>query len=162
MKFSHPNVSEILSNPINLLAFGLGSGLSPVAPGTFGTLIAVPLYLVLASHSTWIYITITMVLLISGIWICGRSARNLGVHDHSGIVLDEIVGFLIAMALVPVRWYWLLLGFVLFRLFDIIKPWPIRLIDQRVSGGTGIMLDDVIAGLFALLVLQGCIWVSGS
>ena len=89
-----------------------------------------------------------------GFWLCGKTAKDLGVHDHPGIVWDEIVGFLITMYLVPLNWAWILTGFLLFRVFDILKPWPIRLIDQKVEGGIGIMLDDVLAGIYAWTVLQ--------
>jgi phosphatidylglycerophosphatase A len=97
---------------------------------------------------------VVVVAAVLGIYLCGRTARDMGVHDHPGIVWDEFVGFWITMLFVPVQWYWILAGFALFRLFDIWKPWPIRVVDQKVEGGFGIMLDDVLAGIYALLVLQ--------
>ncbi len=142
------------SSPWHLLAFGLGSGAVPKAPGTAGTLAAIPLYLLLAELPPAAYLLVLLGLLLFGIWLCGRVSHELGVHDHGGIVWDEWVGLLIAMALAPPGWPWLLAGFVLFRLFDIWKPWPIRWLDQRVEGGLGIMLDDVLAGLYAFALLQ--------
>lgn len=142
-------------NPLHWLAFGLGSGAAPKAPGTFGTLAAIPLYLLLRPLDPWVYLGITLALFLFGIWLCDRVSRDLGVHDHGGIVWDEWVGLLITLWFVPPGWLWLLAGLVLFRLFDILKPQPIRWIDRKVSGGLGIMLDDLLAGVFALVILQG-------
>ena len=144
----------VLSSPIHLLAFGFGSGLSPLAPGTIGTLAAIPLYLLMARLPWAYYILILVAAIAVGIWLCGESARLLGVHDHGGIVWDEFVGFWITMLFVPPEWLWIVLGFLLFRLFDVWKPWPIRLIDKQVDGGLGIMLDNILAGIYALLVLH--------
>ncbi len=141
-------------NPVHFLAFGFGSGLAPKAPGTFGTLAAIPLYLLMTLLPLSGYLLVLLVSAVLGIYLCGRTARDMGVHDHPGIVWDEFVGFWITMLFVPVQWYWILAGFALFRLFDIWKPWPIRVVDQKVEGGFGIMLDDVLAGVYALLVLQ--------
>ena len=142
-----------LKDPVVLLGLGLGSGLSPVAPGTMGTLITVPLIWFLQQYPFLVYVAVTAFVLISGPWICGYTARKLGVHDHSAIVYDEVAGLLVTMLLAPVGWFWLVLGFLLFRFFDIIKPWPISFLDRRVHGGVGIMLDDVIAGIFSLCCL---------
>lgn len=144
-----------LRSPWNFLALGFGSGLAPFAPGTFGTLAAVPLYLLLSLFSADIYLLLVILMALVGIPICDRAARNLGVHDHPGIVWDEFVGLLLTLTLAPAGWFWLLYGFVLFRLFDIVKPWPIRTIDQKVGGGLGIMLDDIYAAFYAWLCLQG-------
>ncbi|WP_010323455.1 phosphatidylglycerophosphatase A [Marinobacterium stanieri] len=149
--------ASVWRNPIHFLAFGLGSGATPKAPGTFGTLAAVPLWYLMAQTSLPVYLVLTLAAFVIGIWLCGRTSRDLGVHDHGGIVWDEFVGYWITMIAVPVDWIWALLGFILFRLFDIWKPWPIRPVDRRVHGGLGIMLDDVLAGVFAALVLQGLI-----
>ena len=142
------------SSPIYWLAVGFGSGLAPKAPGTAGTLIAIPLYLLVNELVLWQYIAILITGFVVGVWICDVAARQLGVHDDPSIVWDEIIGFLITMIAAPVGWLWIVIGFVLFRFFDIVKPWPIRMIDQRVSGGMGIMLDDVLAGIYALVCLQ--------
>lgn len=145
---------EILSNPIHCLAFGFGSGLAPKAPGTFGTLLAVPLYFLLSQLSLLPYILVVVIAFAIGIYLCGRTATDLGVHDHPGIVWDEFVGFWITMIAAPAGWLWVVIGFILFRLFDIWKPWPIRFFDKNVESGLGIMIDDVLAGIYALLVLQ--------
>lgn len=149
-----PGLSDFFSHPVHFLAFGAGSGLSPWAPGTMGTLAAIPVFLLMSGLSLLPYLIITILLFAVGIWICGESSRLLGVHDHSGIVWDEIVGFLVTMVAVPAQWVWILAGFLLFRLFDIWKPWPIRLLDQHVHGGFGIMVDDLVAGIFAAVILQ--------
>jgi phosphatidylglycerophosphatase A len=141
-------------NPLHLLAFGLGSGALPKAPGTFGTLAAIPLYLLLQPLSLVPYLLTILGMFLFGIWLCEVVSRDLGVHDHGGIVWDEWVGFLITMIAAPQDWVWLLAGFALFRLFDIWKPWPIGLLDKRIGGGLGIMLDDVLAGLYGLALMQ--------
>ena len=148
----------VLRNPIHILSFGFGSGLSPVAPGTMGTLIAIPIFLILATFSPTIYLLFVTVLFLVGCWSSTLTAKELHVHDHPGIVIDEIVGYLITMIFVPITWYWILLGFLLFRLFDIWKPWPISISDQKLKGGFGIMFDDVLAALYSLLSLHIVIW----
>lgn len=145
---------SVWRNPVHFIAFGFGSGAAPKAPGTFGTLAALPLWWLLSQLSFDAYLLVVLVAFIVGIWLCQKTSDDIGVHDHGGIVWDEFVGLWIALIAVPSHWFWVLLGFVLFRLFDIWKPWPIRQIDRRVEGGLGIMLDDVIAGVYALLVLQ--------
>jgi len=145
--------ARLLREPIHFFALGFGAGLSPRAPGTVGTLVAVPLIMFIASFGWIAHAIATLVIIVSGIYICGRSASRLGVHDHPGIVWDEFAGFAVTMLAVPVTWQWLLAGFVLFRFFDIVKPWPIREADHSLRGGLGIMLDDVIAGVFAGVVL---------
>lgn len=143
-----------LANPIHLLAFGFGSGCSPKAPGTMGTLVAVALYLPLTLLPLTAYLLVLAVVTVVGVWLCDRTASDLGVHDHPGIVWDEIAGFLVTMIAAPVGWLWIVVGFALFRLFDIWKPWPIGWLDRRVGGGLGIMLDDLVAGVFAAICLQ--------
>ena len=143
---------QVLTDPVHLLAFGFGSGLGPWAPGTWGSLLAVLAYaLVMPVPPIWLAVTV-VVLFVLGIWICGVSSRRLGVHDHGGIVWDEIVGMLAVCLVVPPAPIWLLVGFLAFRLFDIWKPWPIRDLDHSVSGGLGIMLDDVLAAVYAALL----------
>ncbi|HAW17483.1 MAG: phosphatidylglycerophosphatase A [Oceanospirillaceae bacterium] len=145
-------------NPIHLLALGFGSGAAPKAPGTCGTLVAVLIYWPLSQLSPEHYLLMLLVTSVMGIYICGQTAKDLGVHDHGSIVWDEFVGFWITMFAAPVGWVWVVVGFVLFRFFDIIKPWPISWIDKNITGGFGIMLDDVIAGVMAAGVLQGIAW----
>ncbi len=145
---------KLLRDPLHGLAFGLGLGLAPRAPGTFGTLLGLPLFAWLGGLPLWLYVGTVLCLALLGVWICGRAAEALGVHDHPGIVWDEVVGYLVAMMALPVSLSWMLAGFVAFRLFDICKPWLIRVLDRRVGGGAGIMLDDIAAGLFACGVLH--------
>jgi phosphatidylglycerophosphatase A len=142
-----------LRNPVHLLAFGFGSGLAPKAPGTFGTLAAIPLYLIMQPLPLVLYLALLVCGFMAGIWICGGTARDLGVHDHGGIVWDEIIGFLVSMTLVRDAWWWMVPGFLLFRFFDILKPWPVGWLDRRLGGGLGIMLDDLAAGLYAVAVM---------
>lgn len=157
-----PSARTVLSHPVHLLAFGLGTGLSPKAPGTVGTLLGLPLWWLLAPLGPAAYAGATLLIVLAGVWICGRSASLLGLHDCPGIVFDEVAGFLVAAApLLPALglWPWpdwtgLLAAFALFRLFDVWKPWPIRGLDARVHGGVGIMLDDLVAGLYAAAVLS--------
>lgn len=144
----------VFSHPVLILAFGFGSGLAPVAPGTAATLAAIPIYLLMVNLSWTVYATVIAVMAVLGVGICGYGARRMGVHDHPAIVWDEIVGFLITMIAAPIGVMWVLLGVILFRLFDIVKPWPITLADRRVHGGFGIMLDDLLAGVFACASLQ--------
>ena len=141
-------------NPIQFLAFGFGSGLAPKAPGTFGTLAAVPIYWFIADWSLLHYSAFILVTAVVGIWICGSASRQLGVHDHGGIVWDEFVGYWITMWAVPVDWVWILAGFLVFRVFDIAKPWPINVLDKKVGGGFGIMVDDILAGVMACVTLH--------
>lgn len=156
MKSRHPRIppQTVFSNPVHFLAFGGGSGLAPKAPGTFGTLVGIPFFLLFAGLPLPVYVLITAVMFVIGVWLCGRSSVLLGVHDHPGIVWDEIVGFLVTMTAAPEQWGWILLGFLLFRLFDILKPWPITWLDRSVEGGFGIMVDDLLAGVFAAVLLQ--------
>ena len=144
----------MLANPLHLLALGFGSGLAPKAPGTFGTLVAIPFYLLFAGLDLPFYLAILVVAFVIGVFLCDYTSKALGVHDHSGIVWDEFVGFWITMTAVPLAWQWILLGFVLFRIFDIFKPWPVKLADQKMQGGFGIMIDDVLAGIYALICMH--------
>jgi phosphatidylglycerophosphatase A len=148
-----------LKNPVHCLALGFGAGLLPKAPGTFGTLAALPLYFVMSGLSIGWYIGITLLISIVGIAICDYTSRHLRVHDHPGIVFDEIAGYLLTMMAVPFGIGWMLAGFAVFRFFDILKPWPISWLDKHVHGGLGIMLDDVLAGVMACLVLQLSMWL---
>ena len=144
-----------LANPVHFLALGFGSGLAPKMPGTFGTLAALPLVVLLYYYASFsVYLIVTILVSIVGVWICGRTADDMGVHDDSSIVWDEVAGMLITMLAVPLSWQTLLVGFMLFRFFDILKPWPISYLDRHVHGGFGIMIDDVLAGLFALGILH--------
>jgi len=141
-----------LSDPIQFLALGFGSGLAPKAPGTIGTLAAIPVFILLSLLSINIYLVVVILLAILGVFICGEAAKAVGEHDHPAIVWDEFVGYFITMLWLPVNWQTVLVGFVLFRFFDIVKPWPISWLDKHCHGGFGIMIDDVVAGVLACFV----------
>jgi len=144
---------EKLRDPVHFLALGFGSGLAPKAPGTFGTLAAIPLFLLLSYLPLWLYLIVVVAACIYGIRLCGKTADDMQVHDDPSIVWDEFAGFWITMIAVPVSATTVIIGFLLFRFFDIIKPWPIDWIDRKVEGGLGIMFDDIVAGFMAL----GCL-----
>lgn len=150
--------TKVWRDPRFFVAFGFGSGLMPWAPGTFGTLMALPVYALLVQGGWGIYLVIMLMAFLMGIAVCDYVSNALGEHDYSGIVWDEIVGYLFTMFLAPPGWLWMMIGFVLFRLFDIWKPQPIRLIDKHVHGGLGIMLDDVMAAIPAWCLLQLLAW----
>lgn len=150
--------SKVWQNPIYFIAFGFASGLMPIAPGTWGTLAAIPIYLLIAGLSWEAYLILTIAAFILGVVVCDKVSAELGVHDYSGIVWDEVVGYLLTMFLVPISALWMVIGFFLFRIFDIWKPGPIRYVDHHVHGGLGIMLDDVMAAIPAWLVLQLLVW----
>ncbi|MCC4832184.1 phosphatidylglycerophosphatase [Shewanella sp. 10N.286.51.B7] len=157
MKFlsTDPAVLKLsLKNPVHFLALGFGSGLAAKAPGTFGTLAAVPLVYLMSHLSLTAFIIITLISTLVGFYICDKAAKDMGVHDHGAIVWDEVAGLMITMIAAPAGLIWLVIGFALFRFFDILKPWPIRWLDAKVHGGFGIMIDDVLAGIFALVCLQ--------
>jgi phosphatidylglycerophosphatase A len=153
--------SSSFKHPIHFLAIGLGSGAAPKAPGTFGTVMAVLLYWPLSQLPLFSYCAVVLVAAIVGVYICGKTSKDWQVHDHGGIVWDEFVGYWITMIAIPVTWYWALLGFVLFRIFDIWKPWPISWLDKKVHGGLGIMIDDVVAGVFSWVILFGVVYFVG-
>jgi len=146
-------------NPIHFKPCGFGTGAAAYAKGTWGTLVGIPFYIMMSDLSPLMYIAICFVMYVFGVWLCGRTAQDFNVHDHPGIVWDEVVGYLVTMIAVPFAWHWVILGFILFRIFDIAKPWPIKAIDRGVEGGTGIMLDDVLAGLFALAIMHAVMWL---
>jgi phosphatidylglycerophosphatase A len=145
--------ASIWRNPVHFLAFGLGAGASPYAPGTMGTLITVPIVWLLADWPLWVYLVVTASIIVLGTWVCEKTARDIQVHDHPGIVIDEVAGYLVTMIAIPVDVWTIVAGFILFRIFDVLKPWPIRWLDKKVKGGFGIMLDDLVAGLFALALM---------
>lgn len=150
---------KIIKNPIHFIAFGLGLGFAPIAPGTFGTLLGIFIYLF-----NYLFLSLNSILLIFiccvfGIYICGKTAKDLNYHDHPGIVWDEVVGYLVTMLFLPFDALNIVLGFIIFRFFDILKPWPILTIDKKVQGGLGIMLDDLLAGVYANLIMNIIIYM---
>ncbi|MGC1183071.1 phosphatidylglycerophosphatase A family protein [Legionella sp.] len=149
---------RVWQDPVYFVAFGFGSGLMPTAPGTWGTLAAFPVYLLLMNCHWIIYLFLTMMAFILGVWVCDKVSKEMGVHDYKGIVWDEVVGYLLTMFLAPKGLFWMLCGFILFRIFDIWKPQPIGYIDRKVHGGFGIMLDDVVAAVPAWVIMQLLAW----
>ena len=141
-------------HPRRSLACGLGLGLLPFAPGTWGTLLGVALYLPIAGLPMLTQLGIVACLAAAGVWICHRTALELGSHDPSSVVWDEVVGYLLCMAGAPAGWIWPVIGFALFRCFDILKPWPLKRVEREIPGGLGIMLDDLLAGGYALVCMQ--------
>ena len=144
---------KVLTDPVHILAFGFGTGLSPVAPGTAGSLVGVLFAWLTLDLGLPLQLAVAAAISFAGIWICGESARRIGVHDHGGIVWDEITGMFVTLLVAPATPSAWVLGFLLFRVFDIVKPWPIRDLDHRLGGGLGIMLDDLAAALYALILL---------
>ncbi|RYV02684.1 phosphatidylglycerophosphatase A [Shewanella sp. OPT22] len=156
-----PNLKKLsLSNPVHFLALGFGSGLAAKAPGTFGTVAALPVFWLASQLSLTGYLIFTLVVCAIGIYICDKASKDMGVHDHGAIVWDEVAGLLITLIAVPAGLLWVLLGFALFRFFDIVKPWPIKWLDTKVSGGFGIMIDDVVAGIFSFICLQAVYYLT--
>jgi phosphatidylglycerophosphatase A len=149
-----PIPESVWKNPWHFIAFGFGTGALPVAPGTFGTLLAIPFYLYLSTFSHTVYLILTILITMFSVWLCEKVSREIEIHDHQGMCIDEFVGFFVTMLYAPYGWGWILLGFVLFRFFDIAKPWPIRQIDTQVKGGFGMILDDVAAGIYSCLIIQ--------
>jgi phosphatidylglycerophosphatase A len=145
---------HVLDRPCLFLAQGFGVGRIKVAPGTFGTLVGIPFYYLLHTLTPAWYAAVVFVLFLAGVWFCARAGKLLGTHDHPSLVWDEIVGYLITMFAAPLGWAWMAVGFLLFRLFDIWKPAPIRQLDKTVPGGFGTMIDDAVAGLYACISLQ--------
>jgi phosphatidylglycerophosphatase A len=150
---------KVLTDPVNFLAFGFGTGLAPVAPGTVGSLLGVLLAWLLLDVGIWEQAAVAAALCLAGVWLCGESARRIGVHDHGGIVWDEICGMYITLLAAPLTVGGWIAAFVAFRVFDIVKPWPIRDLDHRLRGGVGIMLDDLVAALYAVVFLALYRWL---
>ena len=149
----------VMTDPVHLLAFGFGLGLSPVAPGTVGTLLGVAFAWLALDLGLMVQIGIAVAMFVAGIWICGNSSRRIGQHDHGGIVWDEICAMYITLLVAPTTITAWILAFGLFRAFDIVKPWPIRDLDHRLGGGLGIMLDDLVAALYAAILLALYRWM---
>ena len=150
---------RVLTDPVHVLAFGFGPGLAPIAPGTVGSLLGVALAWLTLDLGLMTQIGVAVAISVAGIWICGESARRLGIHDHGGIVWDEIAGMYVTLLVAPYTISAWILAFLLFRAFDIVKPWPIRDLDHRLGGGLGIMLDDLVAALYAAILLALYGWL---
>lgn len=149
-----PSWRFLFSHPAHMLAFGFGSGLARKAPGTFGTLVAFPMYWYLAPRLTdAVFLLVLVWAFAIGVWVCDITGKALGVADYGGIVWDEIVAFMLVLFFTPSGWQWSLLAFMLFRFFDIVKPPPIRYFDSNWHGGLGVMFDDLLAAGYALLCM---------
>lgn len=148
-----PRPAFAFSHPAHIVAFGFGAGLAPFAPGTFGTLLGWAIAWALPAESAGLLLIVAAVAFLVGIWACEITGRHLGVADHPAMVWDEVVAFLVILAIVPRAYFWQLAAFVAFRFFDIVKPPPIRWLERRYGGGLGVMFDDIVAALYALLVL---------
>ena len=163
-----PDFKFLFAHPAHLIAFGFGSGLAPKAPGTAGTLLGLPLFWLISAAAPDLpnRIILLIAAFLLGVWACGRSGRALGAADHGGMVWDEIVAFALVLMFIPAPlftpagWLWIALAFALFRLFDILKPWPIRFFDTRLKNGFGVMFDDLLAAVYAIAVLKGMEWLA--
>lgn len=145
---------SVWTNPVHFIACGFGLGTFPWFPGTIGTAAAIPLILILSPTPLWFYIAICMILFGIAVYLCEITNRDFGTDDHPAAVLDEVVTFPIAMLGIPLHWHTLLIAFLLFRFFDIVKPGPIRWVDKNVHGGFGVVLDDLLAALCTLVIMQ--------
>ena len=154
-----PNLKFLLSHPAHFFAMGFGSGLAPKAPGTFGTLLGLPLFWLIADFSLTAQLSIISVLFLIGIYFCDKTGQDLGVADHGSMVWDEIVAMMLVLAFTPPSWLSWLVAFLLFRLFDIWKPFPIRQLDAKLKNGFGVMLDDLLAAIYAILSLKIILWI---
>ncbi|ROH85427.1 phosphatidylglycerophosphatase A [Pseudomethylobacillus aquaticus] len=155
-----PDLRFLLRHPAHFIALGFGSGLSRLAPGTVGTLVAIPLFLLLMQLPEWQHYVLIALAFVLGVWACARTGQALGVADHGGMVWDEIVAFLLVLEFTPHQAWWWLIAFTLFRLFDVWKPFPIRQCDARLKGGFGVMFDDMLAAVYSILSLMGLQWLT--
>jgi len=155
-----PGFKLLISHPAHFFGLGFGTGLAKKAPGTFGTLVGLPLFWLIASLSFSIQLTIIAALFLIGIYFCEKTGRALGVPDHGAIVWDEIVAMMLVLTVTPDQWQWWIIAFLLFRLFDIWKPAPIRQCDAKIKGGLGVMLDDLLAAIYAIISLKALAWLS--
>lgn len=145
---------SVWRNPIHFIAFGFGAGTLRFMPGTFGSLMGIILYLLLFYLPLSVYLSLVLVFFVLGVWFCGKTADDLQYPDYGGIVWDEIVGMLLVLTVVPPSVIWIIIAFALFRLFDIWKPWPIGWLNKHIKNGFGIMLDDAIAAIYAIFILE--------
>ncbi len=161
-----PDFRFMSRNPVHVLSLGFGAGLAPVAPGTLGTLLAFPVYFLIVGLPAWAYLAVVAALFAVGTAAAGYTSAALGAHDHRAIVIDEIAGMLLGLFYLPAHLpgdcAWLVLAFLLFRVLDVLKPWPIDWVDRHVTGGFGIMLDDLLAGLFTLVGMQALLLIIGA
>ena len=153
------DIKFLFSHPAHFFALGFGTGLATKAPGTFGTLVGLPLFWLISSHSLSLQLLVIAGLFLMGIYFCNKTSQDLGVADHGGIVWDEIVAIMLVLTFTPGNWAWWLLAFALFRLFDIWKPFPIRQFDIKLKGGFGVMFDDLLAAVYAIISIKAILWM---
>jgi len=153
-----PDFKFLIAHPAHFFALGFGSGLAKKAPGTFGTLVGLPLFWLISSHTFSTQLGVIFIIYVFGIYVCGKTGKALGVADHGGIVWDEIVAIMLVLVFTPFTWLGWLAAFLLFRLFDIWKPFPIRYFDAKLKNGFGVMFDDFLAAIYAILVLEFILW----
>jgi phosphatidylglycerophosphatase A len=155
-----PSAGFMLAHPARFIALGFGTGLSPVAPGTVGTLLGFPVYWIaselLAPYGPPGMLVFIAAMFVLGVWACAITGRDLGIADHSGMNWDEIVAFQLVLVLTPQAWQWQAFAFFGFRFFDVVKPPPIRQADARLKGGLGVMFDDILAAFYTLLAMAVC------
>nr|WP_294840627.1 phosphatidylglycerophosphatase A [uncultured Methylotenera sp.] len=154
-----PTCKLLLSHPAHFFALGFGSGLANKAPGTFGTVAGLPLFWLIHHYTITIQLIVISLLFLAGIYFCNKTGQALGVSDHGSIVWDEIVAIMLVLTFTAYQWQWWLTAFLLFRLFDIWKPFPIHQCDVKVKGGLGVMLDDLLAAIYAILSLKALAWI---
>lgn len=159
MANTHPTCKLLFSHPAHFLALGAGSGLAKKAPGTFGTAVGLPLFWLIHAHTLTTQLAIIGLLFLAGIYFCDKTGKALGVSDHGSIVWDEIVAIMLVLTFTSYQWQWWLAAFLLFRLFDIWKPFPIRQCDAKMKGGLGVMLDDLLAAIYAIFSLKALAWI---
>jgi len=156
-----PNLTFLLSHPAHFLSLGFGSGLAKKAPGTFGTLVAFPLYIMIADYAVLTQLEIIIALFLLGIWTSDFTGKALGASDHGSIVFDEIVAMMLVLSFVQQNNIQYSIAFLLFRLFDIWKPFPIRQCDANIKGGLGVMFDDILAAIYAIISIKVLTWTIG-
>ena len=154
-----PDLKFLFKHPANFLALGFGSGLAQKAPGTFGTIVGLPLYWLLSGYTFYIQLLLITIAFIAGIYICDVAGKLIGVSDHGSIVWDEIVAMMLVLTITPNTFIWWIVAFLLFRLFDIWKPFPINLCDAKLKGGFGVMIDDLIAAFYAMIIIKVTLWI---
>lgn len=155
-----PNLKLLLAHPAHLLSLGFGSGLAPKAPGTVGTVVGFPLFYLIATLAVHWQLAIIALGFVIGVWCCDKTGKAIGVSDHGSIVWDEIIAMMLVLTFTPSGIFNSVLAFALFRLFDIWKPFPIRQMDATIKGGLGVMLDDILAAIYAIIILKGILWLT--
>jgi len=155
---ANPTIKFLLAHPAHFFGLGFGSGLASKAPGTFGTLVGFPLFWLIFNYSFGVQLIIITALFLLGVYFCDVAGKALGVADHGGIVWDEIVAMMLVLTVTPPYWLSWLVAFLLFRLFDIWKPFPIKQFDVKLKNGFGVMFDDLLAAIYAIISLKLILW----